>query len=380
MAFEGMATPLGVRPGQRQRGIPPQWRLGLVVLFSMLVSVMLAVAAMRFVSDAAPVSAVAQIERGAEKVATRPAANAPTTSAPPPASGANVSTIERQTTPGGGLVIKVPDNVPTGSATEPLYDSRVAERTEQGILPVVSASGHRAYKLYARSFAQTDKPMIAIVMTGVGISARGTDAAIRKLPGEVTLAFAPYGRDLETQVNDARSEGHEILLQVPMEPQDYPQSDPGPHTLRAGDTKGENIARLRWLMSRFPGYVGLTNFMGARLMRDQASYGALLDEIGRRGLLYLDDGTTADSLTEGLAKKARLPSATADRVAETDGRVSLDQLLRDTEQIARKKGRAVITIPALPANIERVAAFARTATDRGVVLAPISAIMVRNAP
>ncbi|MCA0406468.1 MAG: divergent polysaccharide deacetylase family protein [Proteobacteria bacterium] len=375
-----MATPLGVRPGQRQRGIPPQWRLGLVVLLSVLVSVMLAVAAMRFVGEAKPVSAVAQIERGAEKVATRPAANAPTTSAAPSAGGANVSTIERQNTPGGGLVIKVPDNVPTGSATEPLYDTRVAERTDQGILPVVSASGHRAYKLYARSFAATDKPMIAIVMTGVGISARGTDAAIRKLPGEVTLAFAPYGRDLEAQVNDARSEGHEILLQVPMEPHDYPQSDPGPHTLRAGDAKGENIARLRWLMSRFTGYVGLTNFMGARLMRDQSSYGALLDEISRRGLLYLDDGTTADSMTEGLAKKARLPSATADRVAETDGRISLDQLLRDTEQIARKKGRAVITIPALPANIERVAAFARTATDRGVVLAPISAIMARNAP
>lgn len=388
MAFEGMVTPLGSRPGTRQQGLPALWRQGLVVLFSVLISVLLAVSAFRGDGDSGPQIAVAQIERAAESVSTRNASGPATAQQARGNNGAaantqgnttNVATIERRSTPGGGVVIKVPDNLPASSAAEPLYDTRVGERTDQGILPVVSASGHKAYKLYARSFANTDAPKIAIVMTGVGVSARGTDAAIRKLPGEVTLAFAPYGRDLEAQVNDARSEGHEILLQVPMEPQDYPQSDPGPHTLRAADKKGENIGRLRWLMSRFTGYVGLTNFMGSRLMRDAESYGALLDEINRRGLLYVDDGTTADSMTDGIAQRLRMPTATADRVAESDGRVPLDQLLKDAEQIAKKKGKAVITIPALPANIDRVAAFARSATDRGVVLAPISAIMTRNA-
>lgn len=378
MAFEGMATPLGVTPGQRQQGLPPLWRLGLVVLFSVLVSVLLAAAAFRILGEKGPEGAVAQIERAGQVIPNRVEPN-PSSTAAPPAPPSNSAVIERQTMPGGGMVIKVPDSAPAGGV-EPLYDSRVAERTDQGILPIVSASGHKAYKLYARAFATTDKPKIAIIMTGVGISARGTDAAIRKLPGEVTLAFAPYGRDLELQVNEARSEGHEILLQVPMEPQDYPQSDPGPHTLRAGDAKGENMARLRWLMSRFTGYVGLTNFMGSRLQRDSASYGAVLEEINRRGLLFIDDGTTADSMTDGISQRLRMPSAMADRVAETDGRISLEQLLKDTEAIARKRGRAIVTIPALPANIDRVAAYTRTLAERGVVLAPISAIMVRNAP
>jgi hypothetical protein len=348
-----------------------------------VISVLLASAAFKIMGEKAPEGAVAQIERAGQALPNRvenPAAGAAIARKEEGNASSNSAKIERQTMPGGGMVIKVPDAASAGAPAEPQYDSRVAERTDQGILPIVSISGHKAHRLYARAFVATDKPKIAIVMTGVGISARGTDAAIRKLPGDVTLAFAPYGRDLELQVNEARSEGHEILLQVPMEPQDYPQSDPGPHTLRTGDAKTENMARLRWLMSRFTGYVGLTNFMGSRLQRDAASYGPVLEEIHRRGLLFLDDGTTADSMTDGLAQRLRMPTTVADRVAEMDGRISLEQLLKDTEAIARKKGRAVVTIPALPANIDRVAAFARTLADRGVVLAPISAIMVRNAP
>ena len=37
--------------------------------------------------------------------------------------------------------------------------------------------------------------------------------------------------DLQEQVNKARAGGHEILLQVPMEPVGYPGTNPGPRTL-----------------------------------------------------------------------------------------------------------------------------------------------------
>jgi uncharacterized protein len=321
--------------------------------------------------------AVAVIERASEVIVARP--STPLESeAGKSRSDSQQGKATRTVLPGGGLVIKVPEAV--GPALEPIYDNRVGERTDQGILPVVSASGHKAYKLYSRPFPATSKPVIAIVMTGVGISPRGTEAAVRKLPPEVTLAFAPYGRDLEASVNAARGEGHEILLQVPMEPQDYPQSDPGPHTLRAGEARNENVARLRWLMSRFPGYVGVTNFMGSRVMRDAQAYGPLLEEINRRGLLFLDDGTIQGALTTSLGKPMNLPAITADSVMETGGRKSLDQILAESEQTARTKGRAVMTVPALPANIDRIAAYSKEAKERGLVLAPISAIIGRNAP
>ena len=51
------------------------------------------------------------------------------------------------------------------------------------------------------------------------------------LPGAVSLGFAPYGDDLERDAAQAREAGHEMLLQAPMEPFDYPANNPGPHTL-----------------------------------------------------------------------------------------------------------------------------------------------------
>ena len=53
-----------------------------------------------------------------------------------------------------------------------------------------------------------------------------------KLPPAVTLAFAPYGAEPGKLVERARSLGHEVLLQIPLEPFDYPDNDPGPQTLQ----------------------------------------------------------------------------------------------------------------------------------------------------
>ena len=103
-----------------------------------------------------------------------------------------------------------------------------------------------------------------MIVGGLGISASGTADALAKLPASVTFALTPYGADLEKLAERARSEQHEILLQVPMEPFDYPDNDPGPQTLLASLSSEQNLDRLHWLMSRFQGYVGLINYMGAR--------------------------------------------------------------------------------------------------------------------
>ncbi len=50
----------------------------------------------------------------------------------------------------------------------------------------------------------------------------------------------PYGADVERLVARARGEGHEILLQVPMEPFGYPDNDPGPQTLLTSLTPEQN--------------------------------------------------------------------------------------------------------------------------------------------
>ena len=82
------------------------------------------------------------------------------------------------------------------------------------------AAGHRL------GAAAAGAPRVAIIIGGLGLNAEGTANAIARLPGAVSLGFAPYGGDLEREVAAARAAGHEILLQAPMESFAYPRTIP----------------------------------------------------------------------------------------------------------------------------------------------------------
>ncbi len=221
--------------------------------------------------------------------------------------------------------------------------------------------------------ATADDARIAIVIGGVGIDADGSSQAI-DLPGAVTLAFAPYGNDLHATLANARAAGHEILLQIPLEPFNYPTTDPGPNTLTVNASARENLSRLHWLLSRLTNYVGVVNYMGARFTGEADALQPVMQEIGKRGLLYLDDGSSARSRAAELA--GRTPVLRADVVLDADlSPEAIDKRLDQLRAIARERGYAIATGTAFPATIERVANFASSAEDRGVAIVPLSSLV-----
>ena len=147
-------------------------------------------------------------------------------------------------------------------------DPALIEQTAQGPLPKIGADGRTPMTAYAPPVAPFKGPRIAIVVNGLGLSARTTSAAIQTLPAAVTLSFAPYESDVQRWVGEARRAGHEVLLEIPMESYDFPDSDPGPHTLRAAAGEESNTERLVWSMTRFTGYAGITNLQGGRFLAD----------------------------------------------------------------------------------------------------------------
>ena len=256
-----------------------------------------------------------------------------------------------------------------------LPDESLVELTDDGPLPRISDSGVRPLDAYARpSNAAPRDPRIAIIVGGLGIDPDGTQNAIATLPGSITLAFAPYGEDLGRAVAAARNSGHEILLQVPLEPFNYPAIDPGPNTLTAKASADENIARLRWFFGRLTNYVGIINYMGARFTGETRALQPVIQEIGRRGLLFVDDGSSPRSQVAAVAGGA-VPFVAADMVLDADlSAASIDARLRQLQAIARERGFAVATATAFPVSVERIAAFVRAAEDRGIVIVPVSAL------
>jgi polysaccharide deacetylase 2 family uncharacterized protein YibQ len=219
---------------------------------------------------------------------------------------------------------------------------------------------------------------VAIVVGGLGISESGTETAIATLPGPVTLAFAPYSADLDGWVAKARALGHEVLLQLPLEPFDYPNNDPGPKTLLVDASAGENTKRLHWLMSRFGTYVGVVNYMGGRFTADPKAMEPVLAEIGGRGLLYLDDGTSTRSRARETSR-GRAPFASADLVIDAQpDPAAITSRLTQLEAIARERGQAVGIATAYPVTVAQIASWAKDAARRGVVLVPVTAVASSN--
>ena len=254
-------------------------------------------------------------------------------------------------------------------------DPSLLEYSSFGALPRVSPDGRRPREVYARRSAPVPDGVarVVIVVGGLGLSQTGTQSALDTLPEDITLAFAPYGSSLQRWVGKAREAGHEVLLQVPLEPMDYPEVNPGEHTLLASGGAA-NRQDLEWVLGRMTSYTGVMNHMGARFTGDEHALVPFLGEIGERGLFYLDDGSSPESLAAKIGSALDVPVLTADRVVDRDrAPQAIERELMALEAIAHTRGVAIGVASAFPASVETIARWALEAQARGIVLVPASA-------
>jgi uncharacterized protein len=271
--------------------------------------------------------------------------------------------------PSDAVVIRVPP--PNAPRLAPAPDPRISETGRHGLMPKLGEGRVRPLDVYARPEEPGTGPRIAIVVTGLGVGQAATAGATARLPAAVSLGFLPYGGEAERAASRARDAGHEIFLQLPMEPFDYPDSDPGPQTLLTALKGPENADRLAWALARFPGYVGVTNFMGSKMMTD-AAFEPVLREIGARGLGFLDDGT-APKPAASPSNKARTPVARAEIVLDAMPRAdAIDAALARAEARARASGFVLVSASGTPLSVDRIARWAKDVEARGLRLVPAS--------
>jgi uncharacterized protein len=255
---------------------------------------------------------------------------------------------------------------------------KVTEVSAYGQLPRIGKGGEKVSRIYERTTSlnviHSDAPKIALLLGGMGLNEKLTQKAIKDLPADITLAFAPYGNHLQEQVDRARHEGHEVFLQVPLEPIGYPASNPGPKTLTGDATEAENIDALRWHLSRFTGYAGVVNYMGSRYLSMPKAIKPLLTELKQRGVLFLEDGSMALSATEGTARAMQLSIKRAKVVIDADpDPQAIIAALTLLEEEATGTGFAVGTGTGLDVTINTVREWAKAAAERGIILVPITA-------
>ncbi len=267
-----------------------------------------------------------------------------------------------------------PDRIGQHPRLAHLPDPDISEDTAHGVLPVRGQGGERAFDIYARPWSGARGARVVIIVGGLGLSQTGTQEAIAMLPEEITLAFAANGNSLKRWMQEARREGHEILLQVPFEPFDYPANDPGPRTLTVAAGPEANLDDLHAAMGRITNYTGITNFMGGRFLSDSEALEPVMRDLADRGLMFVDDGTSAQSLTDRFARTLGIPFAAADMVLDaTQERGYILSKLDDLERSARRNGTAIGVASAFGVSVEAIASWANEAKARGIEIVSASA-------
>ncbi|MGV1014382.1 MAG: divergent polysaccharide deacetylase family protein [Methyloceanibacter sp.] len=313
-----------------------------------------------------------------------PADMPPATDAPPmPDRRSETPTSEQlaSTTPGvaeaqGGPTAQEADTV----TLVPAPVAELVEESQYGPLPKVAADGRRPAEVYARPSRHTAKAgsgepaRVAVLLNGLGLPDSPGGDVLKGLPAPISVAYGAYGRDIQDVVTKARAAGHEVLLQIPLEPDDYPNEDPGPHTLLTTLPPEENIKRLQWLMSRYTGYVGVTNHMGAKFESTKDSFLPVLEELKRRGLIYFDDGTVQSSTAAQLAGLLGLDYSAANvQIDAKPGTADIAKALAELETMARERGAAIGVVKAKPETVKQLVDWAGKLEAKGIVLVPVSA-------
>jgi len=312
---------------------------------------------------------------------------------PPPGRASNAGSLNAiiagDKGPGAGVVVPVAietafANMLSPSAAGPALaeptDETMIENSPQGPLPKISSEGRTPMQVFSRPFdGPPDGARLAAIVTGLGFSKAVTQAAIDLLPSEVALAFNPYAPNINEWAMMARTAGHEVLIMVPLEPDNFPLTDPGPQALMTFNAEDENRFRLEFLLSRMSGYVGMMTFLGSKYNKSEDHVRTLLDELRVRGLMFIEGAPHLGSLAPALATEMGVPRAVSDlMVDEIPSNVDINAKLAELEKVILDQKAVVIQIGPYPISIRRLATWMETLGQKNIALAPITALADRQ--
>ncbi len=273
------------------------------------------------------------------------------------------------TVSGGGAAIASPRLIAQPLPAAPI--AGLSAPGPNGPLPVIAPDGRVPAQAYARPFRSNGKPRVALIVGGLGLNAVTTRAAIERLPAEVTLSFVPYAQGLQGWIDLARAQGHEVMIEIPMEPTGYPDNDPGPQTLLSSGSPEDIQAKMDWLLGRATGYFGVTNYLGDRFVASDAGTSAFLGILRQKGLAFMDDGTAR-------RRPGAWARASADRVIDQQQTpAAIVAQLNALEALAKSRGAALGTGFSYPVTVEAAARWTAGLEARGLQLAPASAMTQR---
>ena len=253
---------------------------------------------------------------------------------------------------------------------------------DAGRLPIIRSkdqlTSFRGYQTVFTFDTPEKRTVVAFMLTDFGLSEKYSNMAIEMLPAEVSFLLSPYAEHPREWISKARSHGHEVWLELPIQSEKFPSS--GLQTIFHHQNLRDKATKMRKTLAHALGYVGVGIFLDDTISKTQDDYRKLSDEIYGRGLGVFERNPDAPKTIEASAVTRGAPFIQANLdIYKMKGNNSFQEL----ERIANAKGDAVATVPSYPNAIKNLSMWIKAVGSVDYLVAPVSAIydlpLARNA-
>jgi polysaccharide deacetylase 2 family uncharacterized protein YibQ len=205
-----------------------------------------------------------------------------------------------------------------------------------------------------------------------------------KLGVPFTAAVLPRTKGTREWSDRLAGAGHELIVQLPMEPMNYPQRDPGPGAILVDMPAGQIQREVKKNLSDVPHAVGATSYMGQMTLGDETAMGAVMQELKRAKIFYLDSRTIPTSVAADRASREGVLCFRIDTMLEAPGRYdaqvkTMNRLLDDAIDLARRRGYAIVLAHPDRAAVDVLKRAVPKLKRSGVRFLPVSTLLTPQA-
>jgi polysaccharide deacetylase 2 family uncharacterized protein YibQ len=184
-------------------------------------------------------------------------------------------------------------------------------------------------------------PQVAIIIDDIGYDENIAQKFL-DLDAVLTFSILPHSTHDKRIAKIAHSKGFDVMLHLPMEPNEYPLINPGPGVLLTSMSPNQLINQLNEDLDSVPFIDGVNNHMGSKMTTIAPQLNQIFSILKKRGLFFIDSRTTVDTLCGPSAKLLQVPFAQKDvfidHIPEPDFvRKTIHRLIK----IAENHGEAV---------------------------------------
>ena len=217
---------------------------------------------------------------------------------------------------------------------------------------------------------------IAFIVSDLDRSPVKLYRAFMKSPLVFSVALRPDKGEAARVAREVRQEHHEVLLHLPMEPKGYPRIDPGKDAILLDLSRIEIEDRITRCLSAIGPVQAVVSRLGSAALNDPDVLRAVLDELKRRDLPFIDSHTTGSSMVEEIGEEtgARTLLAAGSIDDEKGTAASVRARVRELAAAAMQKGTLIVMVRPSALVLDILESELPKMKAQGLELVPISRV------